>query len=63
MLGPIGIAVLMVAVIGTLWYRNRPEQVAFEPNTTLGESALAAVQTFPDQGRNHVTPGQPLNYD
>lgn len=62
-LGPIGIAVLMVAVIGTLWHRNRPEHVAFEPDTTIGETALASVQTFPDQGREHVAPGEPVNYD
>ncbi|PSR12533.1 hypothetical protein C8255_26510 [filamentous cyanobacterium CCP3] len=62
-LGPIGITVLMVAVIGTLWYRNRPEQVAFEPDTTIGETALVSVQTFPDQGRAHVEPGEPVDYD
>lgn len=62
-LGPVGIAVVMVAVIGTLWYRNRPEQIAFEPDTTIGETVLASVQTFPDQGREHVDPGEPVNYD
>ncbi|WP_035991523.1 DUF3105 domain-containing protein [Leptolyngbya sp. KIOST-1] len=62
-LGPIGITVLMVAVIGTLWYRNRPEQVAFEPDTTIGETALVSVQTFPDQGREHVELGEPVDYD
>ncbi|MBE9135706.1 DUF3105 domain-containing protein [Nodosilinea sp. LEGE 07088] len=56
-------AILMVAVIGTLWYRNRPERVAFEPNTEAGAAALAAVKTFPDQGQTHVTPGQSVNYD
>lgn len=62
-LGPVGIAVLMVAIIGGLWFRDRPEQVAFEPNTTIGEAALASVQSFPDKGREHVDPGQSVNYD
>ncbi|HSM82249.1 MAG TPA: DUF3105 domain-containing protein [Nodosilinea sp.] len=61
--GPVGIAVLMAALIGGLWYRNRPQSVAFEPNTTVGEAALASIQTFPDQGQAHVAPGQPVNYD
>ena len=63
LLGPVGIAAVMVAVIGGLWWRNRPESVAFEPNTTIGEAALASVQTFPDQGQAHVSPGQKVNYD
>ncbi|HEY9888274.1 MAG TPA: DUF3105 domain-containing protein [Candidatus Obscuribacterales bacterium] len=63
LLGPVGIAVLMVALIGGLWYRNRPERVAFEPNTPIGEAALASVQSFPDQGRDHVAPGAPVTYD
>ncbi len=53
----------MVAIIGGLWYRNRPEPVVFEPNTTAGEAALAAVVTLPDQGRDHLEPGQVINYD
>ncbi len=61
--GPVGIAVLMVALIGGLWYRNRPQSVAFEPNTTVGEAAMAAIQTFPNQGQEHVNPGQPVDYD
>jgi hypothetical protein len=61
--GPGGVAVLMVALIGGLWFRNRPEQVVFEPNTTVGEAAMAAVQTFPEQGRQHVAPGATVNYD
>lgn len=63
LLGPVGIAIAMVAVIGGLWYRNRPQAIPFEPNTTVGEAAMASIQTFPDQGRTHVTPGQPVNYD
>lgn len=62
-LGPVGIAALMVALIGGLWYRNRPQSIAFEPNTTVGEAAMAATQTFPDQGQAHVSPGQAVNYD
>lgn len=63
MVGPVGIAALMVAIIGGLWWRNRPESIAFEPNTTIGEAAMASVQTFPDQGQAHVRPGQRVNYD
>ena len=63
LLGPVGIAIAMVAVIGGLWYRNRPQSVAFEPNTTVGEVAMANIQTFPNQGQTHVAPGQPVNYD
>ncbi|WOD38504.1 DUF3105 domain-containing protein [Nodosilinea sp. E11] len=63
LLGPVGIAVLMTALIGGLWYRNRPQSVAFEPNTTIGEAAMTNIQTFPDQGQVHVAPGQPVNYD
>lgn len=62
-LGPIGVTVAMVAIIGTLWYRNRPERVAFEPDQTIGTPALAAVQTFPDQGREHIEPGGTVDYD
>ncbi|MBW4482656.1 MAG: DUF3105 domain-containing protein [Tildeniella torsiva UHER 1998/13D] len=62
-LGPLGIAALMVALLGGLWYRNRPQSVAFEPNTTVGEAAMAAIETFPDQGQAHVSPGQAVNYD
>lgn len=61
--GPIGVTAVMVIVIGALWYRNRPDHVAFEPDTTIGETALASVQTFPDQGQRHVAPGQAVNYD
>ncbi len=63
LLGPVGVAIAMVAVIGGLWYRNRPQSVPFEPNTTIGEAAMASVQTFPDRGQAHVAPGQPVNYD
>jgi len=62
-LGPVGIAALMVALLGGLWYRNRPQSVAFEPNTTIGKAAMANIQTFPDRGQTHVAPGQPVNYD
>lgn len=62
-LGPAGIGVLMVAVIGGLWLHNRPQRVPFEPNTALGEAALEEVQVFPDQGRNHVALGQAVDYD
>ncbi len=61
--GPIGITAVLLAVIGGLWWRNRPESVAFEPNTTIGEAALGSVQSFPSQGQTHVQPGQPVNYD
>ncbi|WP_346293195.1 hypothetical protein [Sphaerothrix gracilis] len=44
-------------------FRNRAERVAFEPNTEAGTAALAAVETFSDQGRTHVAPGQSVNYD
>ncbi|MGF1516884.1 MAG: DUF3105 domain-containing protein [Nodosilinea sp.] len=63
LLGPVGIAIAMVAVIGGLWYRNRPQSVPFEPNTTVGEAAMAGIQTFPNQGQAHVAPGQPIDYD
>jgi hypothetical protein len=53
----------MVALLGGLWYRNRPQTVAFEPNTSVGEAAMAAIETFPDQGQAHVSPGQAVNYD
>lgn len=62
-LGPVGLAVLMVAAIAALWYWNRQEQVAFEPDTPAGEAVLTTVETFPDQGREHVSPGQPVDYD
>lgn len=61
--GPIGVTALMVTVIAFLALRNRPERVAFEPNTEAGTAALAAVQTFPDQGRQHVAPGEAVDYD
>ncbi len=61
--GPVGIAVMMVAVIGGLWYRNRPQSEAFEPNTTVGAAAMAAIETFPDRGRTHVNSGQAVSYD
>ncbi len=61
--GPLGIAALMVALLGGLWYRNRPQSIAFEPNTTVGETAMAVIETFPDQGQTHVSPGQAVNYD
>lgn len=63
LLGPLGITVVLLAVIGGLWWRNRPESVAFEPNTTIGEAALGSVQSFPSQGQTHVQPGQSVNYD
>lgn len=62
-LGPVGIAILMVAVIGGLWYRQRPQALTFEPSTAAGAGAMAAIETFPDQGRTHVNPGQTVNYD
>lgn len=62
-IGPVGLAVLMAGIIGGLWYRNRPEPIVFEPNTTVGETALAAVKTSPDKGREHLEPGQVVNYD
>lgn len=62
-IGPAGLAVLMVAIVSGLWYRNRSEPVVFEPNTTAGKAALAAVESQPDQGREHLDPGQVINYD
>ena len=61
-LGPVGLAALMVGLIAVLAYRNRPEQIAFEPDTTAGQAALTAVETSPDKGRKHVEPGEPVDY-
>lgn len=61
-LGPAGLAVLMVSLIAVLAYRNRPGQVAFEPDTPAGEAALTAVETLPDEGRKHVEPGETVDY-
>ena len=61
--GPVGLAVVMVGAIAVLAYRNRPEQVAFEPNTPEGEATLTSVETFPDDGRQHVEPNEPVDYE
>lgn len=53
----------MVGAIAVLAYQNRPEQIAFEPGTTEGTAALTAVETFPDDGRKHVEPGETVNYE
>ncbi|WP_121971394.1 DUF3105 domain-containing protein [Leptolyngbya sp. BC1307] len=63
MLGPVGLAVFMIGLIAILAYRNRPDQVAFEPNTAEGEAALTAVETSPDEGRKHVAPGESVDYE
>lgn len=62
-LGPAGVAIVMVGLISVLWYRNRPQQVAFEPDTAEGQAALATVETAPDEGRKHVDPGEPVDYE
>lgn len=62
-LGPIGLAVLMVGLIAGLAYRNRSQQVAFDPSTEAGKAALSAVETSPDKGRKHVEPGEPVKYE
>ena len=62
-LGPVGLAVFMVGLTAILAVRNRPDQVAFEPNTAEGEAALTAVETSPDEGRKHVAPGEPVAYE
>ncbi|PZO09993.1 MAG: hypothetical protein DCF25_21070 [Leptolyngbya foveolarum] len=61
--GPLGLAIFMVGAIAVLAYRNRPEQIAFEPGTTEGKAALTAAETFPDDGRKHVEPGETVNYE
>ncbi len=61
-LGPAGLAIVMVGLISVLWYRNRPQQVDFEPDTAEGQAALTAVETSPDEGRKHVAPGEPVDY-
>lgn len=65
LLGPVGMAVLMVALIGGLWARNRMNQVPFEPVTDAetSETVLADVETDPNLGQDHVSPGQPVNYE
>lgn len=61
-LGPVGLAVVMVGAIAFLWYRNRPAQVAFDPDTAAGKAALNTVESFPDEGQKHVEPGEPVDY-
>ncbi|MGB3612406.1 MAG: DUF3105 domain-containing protein [Elainellaceae cyanobacterium] len=63
LVGPVGVAALMVVLIGGLWYRDRASQVPFEPNTEIGQAALETVETAPDLGREHVDRGQPVNYE
>lgn len=60
--GPAGLTVVMVGFIAVLAYRNRPAQVAFDPNTPEGEAALTSVETLPDNGRKHVEPNEPVDY-
>ncbi|PZO60414.1 MAG: hypothetical protein DCF15_01885 [Phormidesmis priestleyi] len=62
-LGPVGLALLMVALIAGLAYRNRFQQVVFDPSTEAGKAALSAVETFPDKGQKHVEPGESVNYE
>ncbi|HEY9878760.1 MAG TPA: DUF3105 domain-containing protein [Leptolyngbyaceae cyanobacterium] len=63
LLGPLGLVLVMGAVIGGLWYNNRPDHIAFNPGTPDGQAALKAVETFSDEGQKHVNPGQTVNYD
>ncbi len=63
LLGPLGLAVVAIGAIAVLAYQNRSEQVAFEPGTAEGKAALTAVETFPDNGRKHVEPGESVNYE
>ncbi|HEY9737787.1 MAG TPA: DUF3105 domain-containing protein [Trichocoleus sp.] len=63
LIGPLGVALLLGAIIGGLWYRNRPEHIAFNPGTPNGQAALEAVETFASEGQEHVQPGQTVNYD
>ncbi|HEY9761400.1 MAG TPA: DUF3105 domain-containing protein [Trichocoleus sp.] len=53
----------MGALIGGLWYRNRPNHLAFQPGTPQGLAALESVETFEDKGRKHLSPGQSVKYD
>ena len=53
----------MVGLIAVLAYRNRPAQIAFTPDTAAGEAALSTVETSPDNGRKHVEPGEPVDYE
>lgn len=60
--GPVGLAALMVGLIAFLWYRDQSQQIAFDPNTAAGKAALEAVETSPAEGSKHVEPGQPVDY-
>ena len=61
LVGPIGLSAVMIGLIAVLVYRDRGSTVNLQRGR---ESAIAleAVETFPDQGRNHIEPGETVDY-
>lgn len=63
LIGPVGALILVGGIGGFAWFRQQDSRTSFETNVQQGQSALAAVKSFEDLGRQHVEPGQPVNYD
>ncbi|MFQ6019072.1 MAG: DUF3105 domain-containing protein [Kiloniellaceae bacterium] len=60
-LGAIGAA---VAIAGALyWWQSAQSERAFLALAAQGQGGLLRVQSFPNEGRDHLDPGQTYHYD
>ena len=57
----IGIAAIIV--VGAWWWQSHNAQSRFDALVTDGQAVLQMVETLPDLGRTHLSPGQTQIYD
>ncbi|MFQ5773891.1 MAG: DUF3105 domain-containing protein [Kiloniellaceae bacterium] len=56
------IAVLAVVAAGVFWWRNTQTENEFFALAAKGRSALARVETLPNDGQSHLQPGERHKY-
>lgn len=61
-LGAAVAALIAAAAWGLLWWNQYRAEAEFRSLAEQGQTALARVETFPAEGRDHVLPGERVRY-